>query len=100
MPLLRRMRLNPDATVDPGANRYFQLGIACVNHMCMGSVFALSVFNGSLTRLLGVVAPAGADWLLGDVTMVFTLVMSGFAWGGLFSRYHERLGVRACGALS
>jgi len=100
LPLLRRLGLHREQATDQAANRYFQLGIACVNHMCMGSVFALSVFNSSLTRLQGVVASAGADWLLADVGMVFTLVMSGFAWGGVFSRYHDKLGVKACGVLS
>lgn len=42
------------------------------------------------------VAPASNDWLLGDITLTFSLVMGGFVWGAVFSKYLDRFGPRAC----
>jgi hypothetical protein len=74
--------------------RYLLVPVATLNHVCLGSVFAWSMFNQPLMRLLGVVAPAAADWTLGDVTLTFSLIMGGFAWGAVFSKHLDRM-VRA-----
>eukprot|EP01046_Picozoa_sp_COSAG06_P096266 COSAG06_NODE_42365_length_382_cov_0.915194_2_plen_74_part_01 len=37
------------------------------------SVYAWSIFNGPLTRELGVVASCSADWALADVVPVFSV---------------------------
>ena len=44
----------------------------------------------------GVVVPASADWAVGDVTVTFSLVMGGFAWGAVFGKYLDAWGARAC----
>ena len=44
----------------------------------------------------GVVVPASADWAIGDVTITFSLVMGGFAWGAVFGKYLDAWGARAC----
>lgn len=67
-----------------------------INHLCLGSVFAWSIFNQPLTRLHGFLVPASADWTLGDVSITFSLVMAGFAWGAFLSKYLERFGPRFC----
>ena len=67
-----------------------------LNHLCLGSVFAWSCFNQPLMRTQGVLAQSSTDWSLGDVTLTFSLVMGGFAWGALFSKHLDRLGPRFC----
>lgn len=76
--------------------RWALIPFATANHVCLGSVFAWSLFNQPLMRLNGVVAPAASDWTLGDSTTTFSLVMGGFAWGFVFSRYLDRFGPRTC----
>ncbi|GBG33808.1 Monocarboxylate transporter 14 [Hondaea fermentalgiana] len=76
-------------------NRWALIPAATLNHMCIGSIFAWSIFNTPLTRLSGVVAPAANDWLLGDVTVTFSLVMGGFAWGAVFGNRLDTYGPRA-----
>eukprot|EP00924_Labyrinthula_sp_SR-Ha-C_P013126 maker-scaffold_12-snap-gene-10.58-mRNA-1 protein AED:0.21 eAED:0.21 QI:0/0.66/0.25/1/1/1/4/101/653 len=80
-------------------NRLLLIPAACINHLCLGSIFAWSVFNQPLMRNSGVLAPAASDWLLSDVTTTFSLVMGGFAWGAVFSKYLDRLGPRTCSLL-
>jgi len=84
------LRINDTANF----NRWALLPAATLNHMCIGSIFAWSIFNTPLTRLSGVVAPAANDWLLGDVTVTFSLVMGGFAWGALFGNRLDTYGPR------
>ncbi|KAH9256315.1 hypothetical protein BASA81_005536 [Batrachochytrium salamandrivorans] len=76
--------------------RWVLIPFATANHVCLGSVFAWSLFNQPLMRLNGVVAPAASDWTLGDSTTTFSLVMGGFAWGFVFSRYLDQFGPRTC----
>jgi MFS family permease len=66
-----------------------------VNHLCLGSIFAWSLFNKPLTSLEGVLAPAASDWALSDVSVTFSLVMGGFVWGALLSKRLEEWGPRA-----
>ena len=44
-------------------------------HLCIGSVYAWSVFNEPLTRLNGVAAPASSDWSLVQVVNVFSVAI-------------------------
>jgi hypothetical protein len=95
--LSRRLRWDPDSLVvaDPATfRRHALLPAAMLNHLCLGSVFAWSVFSQPLMRLGGVVTPACADWALGDVSVTFSLVMGGFAWGAVLGRQLDLLGPR------
>lgn len=51
-----------------GVNRYRFVPAAILNHMCLGGVFAWSMFNEPITRLSGVLAPAAGDWLLSSTS--------------------------------
>lgn len=79
--------------------RWMLIPFATANHICLGSVYAWSLFNQPLTRISGVVAPAAGDWVLGDVTTTFSLIMGGFGWGVIFSKYLDALGPRLCGLI-
>jgi len=48
----------------------------------------------ALTTLQGIVVPSSGDWLLGDVTPAFSLVMGGFVWGALTGGYQQKIGAR------
>ena len=93
---LRRLGLHPDQiTVDDTYNRWRVVPFATVNHLCIGSIFAWSMFNPPLMQDLGVVAPSSSDWALGEISLTFSLVMGGFAWGAVFGKYLDGWGPRA-----
>jgi MFS family permease len=95
--LSRRLQWDPDSLVvaDTGTfRRHALLPAAMLNHLCLGSIFAWSVFSQPLMRLDGVVTPASADWALGDISITFSLVMGGFAWGAVLGRQLDLLGPR------
>ena len=64
------------------------------NHLALGSAFTFSMWVPALTSLEGIVVPSGGDWLLGDVTPAFSLVMGGFAWGALTGGLQQQIGAR------
>ena len=51
----------------PGYNRWLNVPASFLVQLSIGSVYAWSIFNEPLTRNLGVVASASADWGLTDV---------------------------------
>ena len=95
--LLKRLGMLPEqlVTQDKNFNRYRLVPAAMANHLCLGAIYAWSIFNEPLTRLQGVLAPASADWALGDISLVFSLVMGGFVWGAVLGKYLDLFGPRA-----
>ena len=92
---LKRLGWHPRGLmVDSDYPRWKILPAAMMNHLCLGSVFAWSIFNQPLMRLHGVVAPAALDWTMGDVAVTFSLVMGGFAWGALLGKTLDAWGPR------
>jgi len=67
-------------------------------HLCIGSVYAWSIYNPPLTRLFGVVTPASGDWSLQDVTWVFSvaIVFLGLA-AALAGHWLDKVGPRLVG---
>jgi MFS family permease len=65
------------------------------NHLALGSAFTFSMWVPALTSLQGIVVPSSDDWLLGDVTPAFSLVMGGFVWGALTGGLQQQIGARA-----
>ena len=59
----------------PGFSRWLVPPAALAIHLCIGSVYAWSIFNPPLTRLLGVAASAADDWSLDEVVWVFTVAI-------------------------
>ena len=57
---------------DLSFNRWLVPPAAIATHMCIGSVYAWSIFNGPLSRELGVVAASNMDWALADLVPVFS----------------------------
>ncbi len=81
-----------------GFNRWRVPPASIAIHLCIGSVYAWSIFNPPLTRALGVVAPASEDWALEDVTRIFSvaIVFLGLA-AALAGRWLEEVGPRMVG---
>jgi MFS family permease len=68
--------LDRDRTVaGPGFSRWMVPPAALCIHLCIGQVYAFSVFNLPMTRLLGIRDSAAADWQLTDLGWIFTLAI-------------------------
>ena len=84
-----------------GYNRWRVPPASIAIHLCIGSVYAWSVFNPPLTREMGVVASSGADWSLSSVVWIFSvaIVVLGLtaAVGG---KWLEKVGPRYVGVVA
>ena len=88
-------------TAAPGFNRWRVPPASIAIHLCIGSVYAWSVFNGPLTRLQGVVAPAAGDWSLSQVVRIFTvaIVVLGLS-AAIAGKWLEQVGPRLVGIVA
>ena len=85
----------------PGYNRWY-VPIASVSiHLCIGSVYAWSIYNPPLTRVFGVVTSAADDWSLSQVVWIFTvaIVFLGLA-AAVAGRWLEKVGPRRVGVVA
>ena len=57
----------------PGFNRWLVPPASIAIHLCIGSVYAWSIFNPALIKAYGVVTPTSGDWSLKDVVWIFTV---------------------------
>ncbi|MEM6762041.1 MAG: OFA family MFS transporter [Pseudomonadota bacterium] len=84
-----------------GFNRWRVPPASIAIHLCIGSVYAWSVFNPPLTRELGIVASSAADWSLSSVVWIFSvaIVVLGLtaAFGG---KWLEKVGPRYVGVVA
>lgn len=88
-------------TADPGFNRWLIAPAALGIHLCIGSVYAWSLFNPALVRRLGVVTAAADDWSLKSVVWVFTvaIVFLGLS-AAVAGKWLERVGPRMVGVVA
>lgn len=96
------MRLTKEQLVAPPDFNRWRVALASVAiHLCIGSVYAWSVFNPPLTRLAGVVAPAADDWSLGSVVWIFSvaIVFLGLS-AAVAGKWLERVGPRLVGIVA
>ena len=88
--------LDRDRTVaGPGFSRWMVPPAALCIHLCIGQVYAFSVFNLPMTHLLGITDSAPGDWRLTDLGWIFTLAI--FFLGvsaAIFGRWVEEGGPR------
>ena len=85
----------------PGFNRWLIVPAALGIHLCIGSVYAWSIFNPALIKHVGVVISAADDWTLKDVVWIFTvsIVVLGLA-AAIAGRWLETVGPRMVGVVS
>ncbi|MGQ0636481.1 MAG: OFA family MFS transporter [Planctomycetaceae bacterium] len=70
-------------------------------HLCIGSVYAWSVFNGPLGRVRGVVAPAADDWSFAQTNGIYmtALVCLGLS-AAVAGKWMEQVGPRVVGTIA
>ncbi len=82
----------------PGYNRWRVPPASIAIHLCIGSVYAWSIFNLPLTRAFGVVGSTADDWALGDVVWIFSvaIVCLGLS-AAVGGKWLEKVGPRMVG---
>jgi MFS family permease len=80
---------------DARFSRWLVPPAALAIHLCIGQVYALSVFKLPLTMLIGVTAPAPGDWSQETVSHIFQLAililgLSAAIWGAWLERVGPR----------
>lgn len=71
LPILDRSR----TVAKPGFNRWMVPPAALCVHLCIGQVYAFSVFNLPMTKLLGITDSAPGDWKLTQLGWIFSLAI-------------------------
>jgi len=97
-----RSFFSKDRIIAPaGFNRWRVPPASVAIHLCIGSVYAWSVFNPALTKVEGVVASAADDWSLKQVVSVFTVAIAVLGLAAAFAgKWLERVGPRVVGTVS
>jgi len=86
---------------EPGFNRWRVPPASIAIHLCIGSVYAWSVFNPALTRQLGVAAPAADDWSLSSVVWIFSVAIVFLGLSAAFAgKWLEEVGPRMVGVVA
>ena len=81
-----------------GFNRWLAPPASVAIHLCIGSVYAWSVFNAPLTRTQGVVTSGAGDWSLSQVVWIFTVAIIFLGLAAAFGgQWLERVGPRVVG---
>ena len=95
--LLSRERI----VAPPSFNRWLVPPASIAIHLCIGSVYAWSIYNPALVRVFGVVTPAADDWLLSDVVWIFTvaIVFLGLS-AAIAGKWLEEVGPRTVGTVA
>ena len=84
-----------------GFNRWLIAPAALGIHLCIGSVYAWSLYNPALIKRLGVVTSAADDWTLKSVVWVFTvaIVFLGLS-AAIAGHWLEKVGPRMVGVVA
>lgn len=79
----------------PGYHRWRVPPAALAIHLCIGQIYAYSVFNKPLTQLIGITHSAEGDWTLVEVGHIFSIALICLgASAAVFGRWLERAGPR------
>ena len=85
----------------PGFNRWLVPPASIAIHLCIGSVYAWSIFNPALIKAYGVVTPTSGDWSLKDVVWIFTVAIVFLGLAAAFAgRWLEKVGPRMVGVVA
>jgi MFS family permease len=76
-------------------NRWFVTIAALSIHLCIGQIYAFSVFNKPLTKILGVTTQLPEDWKLTELGWIFTFAIFFLgASAAVLGKWVERVGPR------
>jgi MFS family permease len=79
----------------PGFNRWLVPPAALAIHLCIGQIYAYSVFNEPMTRLIGVQKSVAGDWELTTIGWIFSIALFTLgASAAIFGQWLERVGPR------
>jgi len=85
----------------PGFNRWKVPPASVAIHLCIGSVYAWSIYNLPLSRVFGVVTSAADDWSLQNVTWIFSVAIVFLGLSAAFAgRWLEQVGPRKVGTVA
>ena len=85
----------------PGFNRWLVPPASIAIHLCIGSVYAWSMFNPALVKILGVVTSSGDDWTLGQVVWIFSVAIVSLGLAAAYAgKWLEEVGPRMVGFVS
>ena len=78
-----------------GYNRWLVPTAALSIHLCIGQIYAYSVFNNPLTKVIGITEPTAEDWELTTLGWIFSIALFTLgASAALFGKWLERVGPR------
>ncbi len=85
-----------EATIaQPGFSRWMVPPAALAVHLCIGQAYAFSVFNGPLTKVIGITQSAPDDWALTTLGWIFSLAIVCLGLSAAFAgRWLEKVGPR------
>ncbi len=85
----------------PGFNRWRVPPASMGIHLCIGSVYAWSIYNPALTKVVGVAASSADDWSLGEVVWIFTVSILALGLAAAFAgKWLEEVGPRTVGIVA
>lgn len=85
----------------PGFNRWLVPPASVAIHLCIGSVYAWSIYNPALIRSEGVVTSAAGDWSLSSVVWIFTVAIVSLGLSAAFAgKWLEEVGPRMVGVVA
>ncbi|MBC6497993.1 MAG: OFA family MFS transporter [Alphaproteobacteria bacterium GM7ARS4] len=96
------LRLHKKYIVAPDDfNRWLVPPASIAIHLCIGSVYAWSLFNPPLVRELGVIVPAAGDWHLSQVVWIFSVAIVCLGCAAAFAgKWLEEVGPRMVGVVA
>ncbi len=76
-------------------NRWYVPIAALSIHLCIGQIYAFSVFNKPLTKIIGITEQLPEDWKLTELGWIFTIALFFLgASAAVFGKWVERVGPR------
>jgi MFS family permease len=79
----------------PGYNRWLVPPAALAIHLCIGQIYAYSVFNKPMTRIIGITESTPQDWELTTLGWIFSIALVTLgASAAIFGKWLERVGPR------
>ncbi|MCZ6525396.1 MAG: OFA family MFS transporter [Gammaproteobacteria bacterium] len=85
----------------PDFNRWWVPPASIAIHLCIGSVYAWSIYNPALIKGFGVVTSSSNDWSLKDVVWVYTVAIVVLGLSAAFAgRWLEKVGPRMVGVVA
>ena len=96
-----KLLLKEQIVGSPGFNRWW-VPVASVSiHLCIGSVYAWSIFNPALIKAIGVVTSSADDWALKEVVWIYSTAIVFLGLAAAFAgTWLEKVGPRMVGLVA